>query len=53
MAISHWELAVINVIEGIMASPIRLIPINTTTIVLISCYKIKIDKNNEYIAMAL
>ena len=53
MAISHWELAVINVIEGIMASPIiRLIPINTTTIRL-SCYKIKIDKNNEYIAMAL
>ena len=34
MAISHWELAVINVIEGIMVSPIRLIPINTTTIVL-------------------
>ena len=34
MAISHWELAVINVIEGIMASPIRLIPINTTTSVL-------------------
>ena len=49
MAISHWELAVINVIEGIMASPVhvRMIPVNTTTIVLLSCYKIKIDKNNE------
>jgi len=34
MVISHWELAVINVIEGIMESPVRLIPINTITIVL-------------------
>ena len=49
MAISRWELAVPNVIEGIMVSPVRRIPINTT----VPCYKIKIDKNNEYIAMAL